>query len=243
MAAPIARQAPRYRQAADRLAAQIASGELPVHSRLPSERTIAEQYGLSRMTARQAVEFLVRRGLVYRRPGSGTYVAAPRIVHSLQRLAGFSEQMRAQGIEPSGRVLEMTLSDRIGDDAAAALRLGRRERAWRMRRIRYGNGEPLLIETFFVPDAVCPQLGRHDLTRGSLYDLMRTVFRVDPQSAHETIEPASCDATDARHLGVRAGSHMMLVTRTTFDRDRRPVEFARDLYRGDRARFQIDLLT
>src|SRR5436305_8711667 len=120
MAVPTARQAPRYRQAADRLAEQIASGELPAHSRLPSERAIAEQFGLSRMTARQAVEHLVRRGLVYRRPGSGTYVAAPRIVHTLERLAGFSEQMRAQGIEPSGRVLEMALTDRVDPAASDA---------------------------------------------------------------------------------------------------------------------------
>src|SRR5690348_11487986 len=116
MAVTTARR-PRYRQAADHLAERIASGELPPHTRLPSERSIAEQFGLSRMTARHAVEYLVRRGLVYRRPGSGTYVAAPRIVHSLQRLAGFSEQMRSQSIEPTGRVLETVLTDRLDSDA------------------------------------------------------------------------------------------------------------------------------
>jgi len=68
------RATPRYRVAADQLAEQIQSGELAAHSRVPSERTVAEQFGLSRMTARQAVEHLVRQGLVYRRPGSGTYV-------------------------------------------------------------------------------------------------------------------------------------------------------------------------
>ena len=102
-----AQAAPRYRQVAAELERAIETGGLQPHDRLASERAIAARHGLSRMTARQAVELLVRRGTVYRRPGSGTFVSPPRVVHTLQRLAGFSEQMRAQGIEPSGRVLEM----------------------------------------------------------------------------------------------------------------------------------------
>ncbi len=235
------RTVPRYRQAADRLAARIASGELGAHARLPGERTIAEQFGLSRMTARRAVELLARHGLVYRRPGLGTYVSAPRIVHTLQRLAGFTEQMRAQGIEPSGRVLEMTLTDCMELAAATALGLGPGDMAWRMRRVRFGDGEPLVVEAFFVPDAVCPQLGRHDLAHGSLYDLMRTVFRVDPVRAHVTVEPTALDAADARHLGVRPGAPAIVVTRTTYAADGRAVEYARDVYRGDRVCFEIDL--
>jgi GntR family transcriptional regulator len=227
------RTTPRYRVAADRLAELIQSGELAAHSRVPSERTVAEQFGLSRM--------LVRQGLVYRRPGSGTYVSPPRVVHTLQRLAGFSEQMRAQGIEPTGRVLEMVLADGVDPAARSALRLRARQRVWMTRRVRFGDGEPLLLETFFVPDAVCPQLGKHDLTSGSLYDLMRRVFRVEPARAHELIEPTTCDPPDARHLGTRPGSAAILVTRTTYDTRGRPVEFARDLYRGDRARFEVDL--
>jgi GntR family transcriptional regulator len=243
MAMTAVRRAPRYREAADALAERIGSGDLGPHTRLPSERTIADQFGLSRMTARQAVEHLVRRGLVYRRPGSGTYVAAPRIVHTLQRLAGFSEQMRAQGIEPSGRVLEVALTDRVDPEAAGALGLRRTGRAWRLRRVRYGDGEPLLLEMFVVPDAVCPQLGRHDLTQGSLYDVMRREFGIDPTRARQSIEPTALDGGAARHLGARPGAPAILVTRVTYDRAGRPVEYARDLYRGDRARFELDLLT
>ena len=69
-----AQAAPRYRQVAAELERAIESGGLRPHDRLASERAIAERHGLSRMTARQAVELLVRRGIVYRRPGSGTFV-------------------------------------------------------------------------------------------------------------------------------------------------------------------------
>jgi GntR family transcriptional regulator len=232
---------PRYRQVAAELERTISSGALRPHDRLASERAIAERHGLSRMTARQAVELLVRRGTVYRRPGSGTFVSPPRVVHTLQRLAGFSEQMRAQGIAPSADVLEMRRTHRLDAGARAALELAPGGRAWMVRRVRYGDGEPLLLETFWVPEALCPDLGRRDLARGSLYDLLRERYAIDPCTADESIEPAVLEPEDARHLSARPGSPAMVVTRTARDRDGRPVEFARDVYRGDRARFEVSL--
>ncbi len=234
-------EAPRYRQVADVLQRRIAAGEPGFSTRLPSERAIAEEFGLSRMTARQAVELLARRGAVYRRPGSGTFVASSRIVHTLQRLAGFSEQMRAQGIEPGGRVLGVSLRDDPSEQVRAALRLEPAEGAWRVRRVRFGDGEPLLLETFHVPAARFPGLDRLDLDQHSLYDLMRERYGVEPVSAHEAIEPTACEAADARHLATRPGAPAILVERTTFDAAGVAVEYARDLYRGDRARFEIDL--
>jgi GntR family transcriptional regulator len=235
--------APRYRQVADALQRRIASGDLGSHDRLASERMIADRFGLSRMTARQAVELLVRRGVVYRRPGSGTFVSPPRIEHTLQRLAGFSEQMRRQGVHPTGRVLEMRCSGRIDAGARDALELPDGERAWMVRRLRFGDGEPLLLETFWVPRPVCPELSRDELAERSLYAVMRTRYGVDPVSAETSLEPAALDAADARHLSARPGAPAILVIRATRDGDGRPVEFARDLYRGDRARFELTLRT
>ncbi len=233
-------EAPRYREVADALQRRIAEGELGPHDRLESEREIAERFGLSRMTARQAVELLVRRGVVYRRPGSGTYVSPPRVVHSLQRLAGFSEQMRLQGIRPGGRVLEMRS---VPPDAAArrALGLGDGDTAWMVRRLRYGDDEPLLLETFWVPQDLCPELAADELAEQSLYAVMRSRYGIEPESAETSLEPGALDAADARHLTARPGSPAILVVRTTRDRRGRAIEFARDLYRGDRARFALTL--
>ncbi len=232
---------PRYREVADTLGGRIDAGELAPGERVPSERAIAEEFGLSRMTARQAVELLVRRGLVYRRPGSGTYVAPARVEHTLQRLLGFSEQMRAQGVEPSGRMLGVDLGPVDDADVAEALGLDDGERTWFVRRVRFGDGEPLLIESFHVPERVCPDLGLHDLALGSLYAIMRSGYGVRPTSAHETIEPTACEGEAARWLATRPGAPAILVTRVTSDEDGRPIEHARDLYRGDRARFVVDL--
>jgi GntR family transcriptional regulator len=241
MAARNTRNVPRYRQVADRLAAEIESGGLQPGSRVPSERTIAQRHGLSRMTARQAVELLVRRGLVTRRPGSGTYVAPGRVEHTLQRFAGFSEQMRAQGIEPGGRVLAVKLLNGERSHIGRALGLGDDGTCWMLRRVRFGDREPLVVEESYVPALLCPDLSRHDLATSSLYDVMRARYGVDPVRAHETIEPTACEPEEARHLGTRAGAPAILVTRLAYDADDVPVEYARDVYRGDRARFVIDL--
>src|SRR6476619_6406219 len=163
MARTAPRHAPRYRQIADPLADDILSGRLETGQRLPSERTIAQRHGLSRMTARQAVEPLVRRGLVFRRPGSGTYVAPARVEHTLQRFAGFSEQMRAQGIEPGGRVLMLKLLTGERADAEQALGLAEGDSCWLLRRVRFGDREPLVVEESYVPARLCPDLSRHNL--------------------------------------------------------------------------------
>ena len=233
--------APRYRQVADVLAAEIESGALQPGSRLPSERTIAQRHGLSRMTARQAVELLLRRGLVTRRPGSGTYVAPARVEHSLQRFAGFTEQMRAQGIEPGGRVLTVRLLNGEGSEAERALGLINGDACWMVKRVRFGDREPLLVEESYVPASVCPDLTRHNLATTSLYAVMSDEYGVAPVRATETIEPTACEPDAARHLGTRAGAPCILVTRLAYDADGRAVEYARDVYRGDRARFVVEL--
>jgi GntR family transcriptional regulator len=149
--------------------------------------------------------------------------------------------MRAQGIEPGGRVLAIRLSGQDGSDAGVALELPEGEASWMVRRVRFGDGEPLLVEESHVPARLFPDLNRHNLAQSSLYDLMRSRYGVDPVRAHETIEPASCEQEEARHLATRPGSPAILVTRTAYDSDDQPVEYARDIYRGDRARFVVDL--
>ena len=129
--------------------------------------------------------------------------------------------MRAQGIEPGGRVLAVRLSGQDGSDAGVALELPEGEASWMVRRVRFGNGEPLLVEESHVPARLFPDLNRHNLAQSSLYDLMRSRYGVDPVRAHETIEPAACEQEEARHLATRPGAPAILVTRTAYDSDDR----------------------
>jgi GntR family transcriptional regulator len=230
---------PAYAQIEDQLAARIASGELAAGERLPPERELAESLGVSRMTVRQALTSLASRGLVERGVGRGTFVARVKLDHDLRRVAGFSELMHRQGVEPGATLL--SAEEAAAPDAvAAALGIDVGASAYRIRRLRLGGGVPLALEDSWIPAA--PFAGLLDLSlTGSLYDLMRAAYSLGPVRAVERLEPVLARAHEAAALEVPEGSPLMLVERTAFAADGTAVEFAHDRHRGDRARFSIEI--
>ena len=228
---------PAYAQIEDQLAARIASGELAGGERLPPERELAESLGVSRMTVRQALASLAGRGLVERGVGRGTFVARVKLDHDLRQVAGFSELMQRQGVEPGAKLLSAESADAPGD-VASALGIEPGSPAYRIQRLRYGADVPLALEDTWIPAAPFPGLLDLGLT-GSLYDVMRDLYEHGPVRAVERLEPVLARAHEAKALDVPEGSPLMLVERTAYAADGTAVEFAHDRHRGDRARFTI----
>src|SRR5690242_21732563 len=98
------RPLPRYYQLREILREKIHAGQWPPGMLIPSERELCLQYGLSRMTARQAISDLVREGLLYRLQGKGTFVGQARITQQLMVLTGFSQDMAGRGRRASAQV-------------------------------------------------------------------------------------------------------------------------------------------
>jgi GntR family transcriptional regulator len=218
---------------------RIESGAPPVGERLPSERELAEDFGVSRMTVRQALGALEARGLIERGVGRGTFVRAVKVDHDLTRVAGFSELVERQGLVPGARLI--TVEDTVPPGAvAAALELQEGQLAVRVRRVRLGSGVPLGLEDSWLPSSRFPDLHRHDLA-GSLYTLMREKYGLEPAQATERFEPVLARPHEARALDIQTGAPLMLIERTAATDDGVPVEYARDRYRGDRARFTIQV--
>src|SRR6266571_2884473 len=113
-----------HAQIEDWLAELISVGRLAPGDRMPSEQDLAAWFGVSRMTLRQALAKLARRGLVTRTVGrrGGTFVAERKLEQDRTTLAGFSEQLRRHGIQPGARVLLATQRP-AGPVSAAALEL------------------------------------------------------------------------------------------------------------------------
>jgi GntR family transcriptional regulator len=230
---------PAYAQIEDQLAARIESGELGAGERLPPERELAKGLGVSRMTVRQALAALADRGLLDRGVGRGTFVARVKLEHDLRRVAGFSELMQRQGVEPGAKLLsaEETTAD---ESVAAALGIDQGAAVYRIQRVRYGARVPLALEDSWIPAAPFPDLLGLGLT-GSLYDLMRDLYALGPVRAVERLEPVLARPHEAAALEVADGSPLMLVERTAYAADGTAVEFAHDRHRGDRARFTIEI--
>jgi GntR family transcriptional regulator len=223
-------------QIEDWLAGEIAVGALVPGDRLPTEKDLAAWFGVSRMTLRHALAELARRGLVTRTVGrhGGTFVAAPKLEQDLTTLAGFSEQLRRHGVVAGARVLTATERP-AGPAAGQALQIGEQDPVYEVRRIRLADGRPIAVERSLFPAARFPGMLDCPLD-GSLYELLEVTYGLRPHRAREIMEPVTAGAREAEALGVPEGAPLMLVERTAYARSGEPLEYARDLFRGDRTR-------
>lgn len=226
-------------QIEDWLADAIASGQLRPGDRLPTEQHLATWLGVSRMTLRHALAELAQRGLVTRTVGrsGGTFVAEPKLEQDFTVLAGFSEQLRRHGLVAGARVLAATEIP-ASPAASAALEIAVGEPVYEVRRLRLADGTPILIEHSLFPVRHCPGLLKSRLD-GSLYELLDQKYGQRPHRAKESLEPVTAGVREAEALGVAEGAPLMLVERTAYAKSGTPLEFARDLFRGDRTRVVV----
>jgi GntR family transcriptional regulator len=233
---------PVYAQIEQRLGRMIESGAIPAGARVPSERELAELAGVSRQTARAALDSLARRGLLERCVGRrGTVVRSTRLTFDLADFAGFTDMVGRHGVMASARVLDVARLE-APEQIARELELPPREEVYRVRRVRLADGEPITLEDSWLPATRFPSLLDLDL-QGSLYGLMSDVYGIVPARAWQRLEPVLAGREQARALGVAPGSPLMLVHRVARCSEGIPVEFALDHHRGDRARFVIEVST
>jgi GntR family transcriptional regulator len=152
-------------------------------------------------------------------------------------VAGLTERLERQGLEPGARVLEVV--EREASWAiAAGLELEPGRPVVRIRRLRLGSGVPLALEDSWLPGERFPGIAGRDLS-GSIYELMREGFGLEPVRAVERLEPVVARPHEAKALKIEVGAPLMLVERTAYAADGTPVEFAHDRHRGDKARWIV----
>lgn len=221
------------------IARRIESGILRPGDQIPPERELVEQMQVSRMTLRQALTRLVDRGLLERQRGRGTFVCEPKLVHSLSNLTGLHGELLSQGIIPTARLLT---SAEIPATPAVANLLEVAEGApvYCITRLRLGAGVPIAHETSYFPANIVPGLLEEDLEGNSIYKLMER-FSARPVGARQSLEPVLARSEEAALLEIAPGSPAMLIERIARDAQDRAVEYAKDIYRGDRSRFLAEL--
>jgi len=229
---------PLYHQLAEAIRERVRQGALPPGERLPPERELAEQAGISRMTARQALAELARGGALDVRHGVGTFVAAPKLTYDALHLLGFTEETLRLGGTATTRVLAQT-SGPAPPEVAERLGIAGEEAAVRIVRLRSVEAEPLLLETSWLPAAACPGLERENLARHSLYDLLEGRYGHRLAEAQQTIEATTADETAAALLGIAAGAPVLLVEGVALTDAGRPIEVFTAVYRADRVRLGL----
>lgn len=212
---------------------------LPPGSPIPTERSLAADFDVSRTTVRQALADLTVEGRLLRVQGKGTFAAEPKVAQRLQ-LSSYTEDMRAQGREPSSRLLDIAEIPAEGElSALLGLRTG--AKILRMQRLRLADGEPMAIETSHLPLGRFRGLRKYVSSGGSLYQVLRERYDVEMGHAEETIETALAGPHEAELLGADVGMPMLLLSRHSYDMSEKPVEWVRSVYRGDRYKFVAEL--
>jgi GntR family transcriptional regulator len=231
---------PRYRRIEQVLRERIAS--LRPGDRLPSDAELQAEFGVSRMTARNAMQRLTDEGLVAREPGRGSFVAEPPTHRRSDRLMTFTQEMRRRGLVPTSQLLQRGL--RPADEAeAAALGLPVGAAVVEVRRLRCADGRPIALETAVLVGATASVVLDGDLEHGSLHELLgRAGFALRRGSG--TIEAAAATPDDAERLGVELGAPLLVERRVIADAHGRRIEATESRYPADRyaldVRFEVE---
>lgn len=227
---------PLYIQIAEGLIAKIASGELAPEDRLPPERELSEELGVTRMTLRRALGVLEAQGLINRVHGVGTYIAEPKIERQMEKVFRFTSRMQERGFYPGARVISF---ERIQAEKALSMDLALpiSSQVYSILRLRSINQEPVMLESYAIPEERFPGLDRYDLESRSIYEVMEVEYGVPILRARQSFEPVIATPFEAELLNINVGDALMLEKRLSYDADNTPVEFGVDRYRGDRFRF------
>jgi DNA-binding GntR family transcriptional regulator len=232
---------PRYYEIEQALRARIAG--LRPDDPLPSDAMLCEEFGVSRMTARNAVQRLSQEGLVYRVPGRGTFVAEPPVHRQAGNLLSFTEEMRRRGRTPSSRLLAREVRE-PGPAEASRLQLDPGEEVIAVRRLRVANDEPVAIEEAVFRATIAPLIQRADLERSSLHDALVEGGHV-PTMGRARLGAEAAGPDDALLLDVAPGSPLLVEKRVIHDQDGNPLELCESRYAGERygldVQFDVEL--
>ena len=226
---------PLYQQLQRGLRRAIETKLLAPEDALPPERDLAEEFAVSRITVRKALDGLVSEGLLTRRQGSGTFVAS-RVEKSFSKLSSFTEDMTSRGRTPRSVWLKKSQGT-VSPEEAMATGFAPGTPVYRFNRLRYADDTPMALEFCTLPTFVLPSI---EAVQNSLYDaLEKAGYR--PQRALQRLRAVLLTAQQTEMLHGKEGDAGLLVERRGFLGDGRIIEFSQSYYCGDTYDFVAEL--
>jgi GntR family transcriptional regulator len=231
---------PLHEQISTWLREEIRSGRLPPDAQLPSEHELCERFGVSRVTVRRALQTLDADGLIYRRPGLGSFVCDKRLAQGLVRLTDFAQDVARAGLRATSRVLHRE-REPCPAPIAARLGLAAGSPVIRLDRLRLGDGDPLALDRTWLPPFYAQLLEGQDLSSQTLYRVLEREFGIPALSGRYRITAVTADAGTAGPLEVAVGDALLVIERTTRTVGGKPIYFQRRYYRADRMAYELEL--
>jgi GntR family transcriptional regulator len=222
---------PVYKRIQDAIRKRIEASELLPGDPVASERELARLHKVSLMTARHALAGLEREGLVERRRGAGTFVAAPKI--HFNKLMSYTEHMSARGLVPRSRVLVAKIVDHDAE-VAARLALPAAAPLVKIERLRETGDEPFALETCYLPAKEFANLIKAPLGRASLFGILQQEFGVELAYADEEVDATTAEANIAELLQVHRGAAVLRIRQVIYSTNAKPTLYVVGFYRSER---------
>ena len=217
---------PRPRELAqERIMAYIAEKGMKPGDRLPPEREMCQMWGFNRSTLRSAIAMMADAGDLYAVQGSGTCVA-PRFRRTLQDLQSLTEYAASGGWKLETRLLSC-LKMECGKQLSRRLHLVLGQQVHHISRLRILDGIPILIETSCIPVNLAPDLERHNLVAGSLFQTLREAYGLCLDHGDEKTSITSATEEEAQYLSIQPGDPVFWIVSLTNAPDGTPVEYCR----------------
>ncbi len=232
--------APLYYQLSQAIRDRISAGEWKAGDQIPTIKVLGETYGVSRITVVQALDALSREGLLARRQGKGVFVAQTRVEQGPVRLVSFTEETVRRGHVPASRTLSLTTQP-ASSEVATHLGLEPGKPVVVIERMRLADGQPMGIQTAYLPEHLFPGLAETTGPIVSLYRLLEERYGVVPTQATDTFVPIKLDRERAALLAVPVDAPAFSVERVTRDQRDRSIEFVVSVLRGDRYKVVLHL--
>jgi len=230
---------PLYHQLQAVLKAEIDSRRWQPDEQLPNEAKLAERFGVSKITVRQALQGLADLGYIRREHGRGTFVERRKFDEGPRELTSFTEEMRRHDLSARSCILSQGLVEadaRVAD----ALRVELRSPVHVLKRVRLAGGEPISVQTAHIPGPLVPGLEMG--VESSLYDVLQSKYHLYAARARETYFAGLAQSPGAELLGIPVGSPVFQVERVTMLPNEKPFEFVQSIVRGDVYKIVLDLV-
>jgi DNA-binding GntR family transcriptional regulator len=230
-------KAPLYDLIEQNLRELILNGQLEVGSAVPPEWELADMYGVSRLTVRNALDNLTRQGWLIRKHGVGTFVSQPTITEITPSKLSFTEQMRSIGRQPNSHLISLQVLPAEAE-VATKLNLEVGEPVVKIVRVRLADSEPILLETSLLSQKRFPGLeNASELGSSSLYEWLAAHYHTNVAAMDQTLEPVLLDAAEAQYLETEPGTPAMLSKVVAYTNAAVPIEYSWSLARGDKCHF------
>lgn len=234
--------APKYYIVKKRILEMIDREEIGSDGMVPSERELMEMFKVSRITAKKALDDLVKEGYLYRVQGKGTFVKNDRLNQDLVLITSCTDDIIRMGMKPSKKLL---LAEVIPADQARRrrLQLCEGDKVFMVKRVYFADDDPLNLTTTYLPCKLFPGIEEHDFGVESIYHVLEEKYQTKITKATRTIEAVLAGDEVSQILGVDEGKPILLFRAVTYglvNGKEVPIETFKSYYRTDKFKFYIN---